>query len=76
MGIAGGIVVYAIILTVVLFMVLPFGVTTQAETGEIAPGTEPSAPAVPRLRRKLLIAAGISAVIWGAIEVYMRTMAV
>ena len=36
-----------------LFAVLPWGVRAQEE-GEVAPGTDPGAPTVPRLRAKLI----------------------
>jgi predicted secreted protein len=38
---------------VVLFAVLPWGVHSQHEGGEMAPGTDPGAPVIPRLGRKL-----------------------
>lgn len=65
MSIAGGIVVFVIIWWMVLFMVLPIGVQTQHEAGEIEPGSAPSAPTAPRLLRKMLITTGIAAVLWG-----------
>jgi hypothetical protein len=34
---------------VVLFAVLPFGVRSQDEAGDIVPGTDPGAPVAPRL---------------------------
>jgi predicted secreted protein len=37
-----------------LFVVLPFGVRSQAEAGEVAVGTEPGAPAAPLLREKAI----------------------
>jgi predicted secreted protein len=46
--------IYFIIWWVVLFAVLPFGVRSQQESGEVAPGTDPGAPAVPDLKRKLV----------------------
>jgi predicted secreted protein len=46
--------IYFLIWWVVLFAVLPFGVRSQRESGDVAPGTDPGAPAVPHLRRKLL----------------------
>jgi predicted secreted protein len=44
--------------------VLPWGVRSQQEGGEIVPGTDPGAPAVPRLLRKLAWTTGVSAVIF------------
>ena len=45
--------IYFIIWWVVLFAVLPWGVRSQSESGEIVPGSDPGAPAVPRLGAKL-----------------------
>ena len=42
--------IYFIIWWVVLFMVLPFGVRSQDESGEVSPGTDPGAPMRHRLR--------------------------
>lgn len=59
--------VYFIIWWVTLFIVLPFGVRSQAEADQIAPGTEPGAPLKPRLWIKLLIntcLAGIVFLCW------------
>jgi predicted secreted protein len=36
----------------VLFAVLPFGIRSQHEAGEVAPGTDPGAPVVPKLAAK------------------------
>jgi predicted secreted protein len=55
--------VYFIIWWLVLFMVLPFGVRTHAEQGDVVLGTTPSAPANLNLRRKMIITSIISAVI-------------
>jgi predicted secreted protein len=46
--------VFFLIWWVTLFAVLPWGVRSQHESGEIAPGTDPGAPALPKLGRKLL----------------------
>ena len=46
--------IYFIIWWTVLFAVLPFGITSQHETGEIAPGTDPGAPVVTGFKTKLV----------------------
>ncbi len=46
--------IYVIVWWIVLFAVLPFGVRAQQESGEVVPGSDPGAPAVPRLLVKLL----------------------
>ena len=54
--------IYFIVWWLVLFAVLPFGVRSQQERGEVTPGSDPGAPAIPRLARKLVwttIVAGI-----------------
>jgi predicted secreted protein len=53
MPITTALAVFFLIWWVTLFAVLPWGVRSQHESGEIAPGTDPGAPAVPRLGRKL-----------------------
>jgi predicted secreted protein len=55
--------VYFIIWWLVLFMVLPFGVRTHAEEGDVVLGTTASAPANLNLIRKMIITSIISAVI-------------
>jgi predicted secreted protein len=62
--------IYFIVWWVVLFAVLPWGVRSQAESGDIVPGTDPGAPAVPMLMAKLvwttLIATGVFALCYAA----------
>jgi predicted secreted protein len=64
MAISTAIAIYFLIWWIVLFAVLPWGVRAQGEGG--APGTDPGAPMVPRLRAKLiwttLIASAIFAI--------------
>jgi predicted secreted protein len=52
---------------VVLFAVLPFGVRSQHEAGEYVPGTDPGAPAEPRLLRKALFTTLFSLLVFGLI---------
>jgi len=46
--------IYFIAWWIVLFAVLPFGVRSQEEDGAIAPGTDPGAPAIPLLVKKVI----------------------
>ena len=62
MGIATAIAIYFLIWWIMLFAVLPWGVRAQGEEG--APGTDPGAPIVPRLRAKLLWTTIASGVVW------------
>lgn len=64
MTIASALAVYFVIWWTVLFAVLPFGIRSQAEVGEIVAGTEPGAPALPGLLRKALITSAIAAVVF------------
>ena len=63
MAISTAIAIYFLIWWVVLFAVLPWGVRAQGEEG--APGTDPGAPMVPRLRAKLLWTTVVASVVWG-----------
>jgi predicted secreted protein len=55
MSLATYLAIYGISWWLALFMVLPLGVKSQEEAGEVTPGTEPGAPAAPRLLFKLLL---------------------
>jgi predicted secreted protein len=67
MGIAGSLMVIAIAWWLAFFAMLPFGVRSQLEEGEVVPGTEPSAPVAPRLRRKAVWALVIALVVWAGL---------
>ncbi len=56
----------------VLFAVLPIGVRSQDEEGAVIPGTEPGAPATPRLLMKAVATTLISALLLGILLAYMR----
>jgi predicted secreted protein len=68
MSLTLGIAVYFIIWWTVLFAVLPIGVRTQGEAGEVVPGTPESAPVAPRLLRivalNTLVATIVFAGVW------------
>jgi predicted secreted protein len=66
MPVTTAVAIFFLIWWVVLFAVLPWGIRSQHEGGEIAPGTDPGAPAIPRLFRKLVWTTGVSAVIFAA----------
>jgi len=46
--------IYFVAWWIVLFAVLPFGVRSQAEDGTVPPGTDPGAPVMPLLVRKVI----------------------
>jgi len=57
--------IYFVLWWTVLFVVLPFGVRSPAESGqEAATGTDPGAPVMPRMGRKLLWTTIVSLVIF------------
>ena len=57
--------IYFVLWWVVLFVTLPFGVRSQHEDGEGAPGTDPGAPVMARMGCKLLWTTLISGVVFG-----------
>ena len=59
-----GVAIYGMIWFVTLFTVLPFGVVTQDEAGDVEPGSPGSAPVNVRIGRKLLITTFISSVLF------------
>ena len=68
MNLVSGLMIYAVLWWLVLFMVLPFGVrTVREEGGEVGAGEATSAPAKPRIIRKMLITTLISGAIMGLI---------
>jgi predicted secreted protein len=62
MAIATVVAIYFVVWWTLLFTVLPFGVRSQAESGEVVPGTDPGAPAAPGLLRKALWTSLVAAV--------------
>ena len=72
MSVTLGIAIFFVVWWVVLFAVLPFGVRTQGEAGEVVPGTPESAPARFQLGRLFVINTGVAmvvfAVIWLVVE--------
>ena len=54
MSLTTAIAIYFIIWWTVLFAVLPWGVRSQEESGAVARGTDPGAPAIPEVWRKLV----------------------
>jgi predicted secreted protein len=59
--------IYFTIWFTVLFAVLPFGVQSQHEAGDIVSGTDPGAPVAPRLLVKALWTTLISAVVFAGV---------
>lgn len=59
--------IYFVCWWIILFAILPFGVTTQQEAGEVSPGTAESAPVAPKLIPKLIATTIASAIIFAFI---------
>jgi predicted secreted protein len=66
MPVTTAVAIFFLIWWVVLFAVLPFGIRSQHESGEIVPGTDPGAPAIPKLMRKLAWTTLVSVLIFAA----------
>ena len=56
--------IYFVIWWIMLFVTLPFGVRSLHEDGGGAPGTDPGAPVLPGMRRKLIWTTVLSTVIF------------
>jgi predicted secreted protein len=67
MGVVTGIVLYALIWFMTLFVVLQVGVTSQSDAGQRVTGTHGSAPVTAQMKRRFLITSGVAAVIWAVI---------
>lgn len=65
MSIGTGVALYFLFWWLCLFAVLPFGVRSQAETGDINPGTEPGAPTKPHIWKKFLANSILAAIVFG-----------
>jgi predicted secreted protein len=55
--------IYFVVWWIVLFAVLPWGMRTQDEEGEVVMGSPASAPARPRLVMKAIVTSLVSAVV-------------
>jgi predicted secreted protein len=62
--ISTGFAIYFVMWWIVLFLTLPFGVRSQHEDGESAAGTDPGAPVLPMMAKKLIWTTVISVVIF------------
>ena len=69
MTLTTGLAIYFIIWWLALFVVLPWGIRSQEESGDIAPGSDPGAPAVPRLLAKLVWTTLVAAVVFATFYV-------
>ena len=65
MSITTALAIYFITWWIVLFAVLPWGVRSQSEAGEVVPGSDPGAPARHRVGRTLMLTTIVATVIFG-----------
>ncbi len=65
MSVTTAIAIYFLIWWLVLFAVLPWGVRSQEESGDVSRGTDPGAPAIPRLKAKLLWTTATATALFG-----------
>jgi predicted secreted protein len=72
MSITTSVAIYFIIWWVVLFAVLPWGIRSQVESGEVVPGSDPGAPTLPKLWSKVIWTTLVSAVIFAVFQVIYR----
>jgi len=65
--------IYLVTWWVVLFTILPIGVTSHAEAGvDHGDGGDPGAPVEPKLKRKFITTTIVSTVIWVIIMVCLK----
>lgn len=67
MSLVSSVAIYFVIWWIILFAILPIGVVTQEEGGEVIPGTESSAPQRPQLLKKALITTAVAAVVFAGV---------
>lgn len=76
MTLFSGLVLYAVLWFLTLFVVLPLRLQTQGEAGNVVQGTPESAPANPQMRRRLGITTGVSFVIWAIVAAIILSGAI
>ena len=69
MSLSFALAIYAIIWWIVLFAILPIGVRTQEEEGDVSPGSAESAPHSPRLLAKMLATTVVASIIFAVVYV-------
>lgn len=63
LSVSGGLALYFVIWWILLFAILPFGVRSQAESGEVVAGTEPGAPTAHGLQEKAIWTSLVASVV-------------
>jgi predicted secreted protein len=73
MSISLGIAIYFILWWLVLFTVLPWGVRSHHESGEVAHGTDPAAPAIHRGWRTMMWTTAIATIVYAILYAVYAT---
>ncbi|WP_298492429.1 DUF1467 family protein [uncultured Maritimibacter sp.] len=68
MSITGALVLLTVIWFMTMFIVLPITLRTQAEDGDVVPGTHQGAPSNFRLGRTMLITTAVAVPLWVVIS--------
>jgi predicted secreted protein len=66
MSIFTALAIYFVVWWIVLFAVLPWGVHSQHESGEMTPGTDPGAPVLTNLKLKLVWTTVVATMVFAA----------
>jgi predicted secreted protein len=64
MAISSAIVLYCVIWALLFYMINPLWQTSQAEDGDVTPGTPASAPVDPMIRKKAIVTTVIATVLF------------
>ena len=67
-----GLAIYFVLWWLLLFIVLPWGIKSQREEGNVALGTEPGAPVSARMKRKAIQTSIVAAIVWLAIMAVLK----
>ena len=65
--------VYFMMWWILFLAILPFGIRTQAEEGEVIPGTEQSAPKHPQMLKKVLVNTIVTTLVFAAFYAFMES---
>lgn len=74
MSLFSSVAVYFVIWWLVLFVTLPFGVRSQAEMDDVAPGTDRGAPHAPLMLRKVIATTILAAIIFAGVYLYFGVL--
>lgn len=67
MSVISAVVLFWVIWFLALLCIIPIGLQTQGEQGEIVDGTPSSAPVNPRMRKKAMQTTIVTLAVWGSV---------